>query len=101
MMNLAVELWPGGFKDNKKTIGQISLANVSGLRVYSNYIVCVEEDGRAKDFFFIRDHYRPDGAWVLYSRILKVVTGEDEREPVPEKYKHYEQAMLERMRDDS
>lgn len=100
MMNLEVELWPGGDKDNKKVVGQIALANVSGLRAYSNYVVAVLDDNGVR-WLYISDHYRPDGMWILYYRILDAIVNEENWQPVPEKYKRHQQAIAETLSVDS
>lgn len=100
MMNLTVDLWPGGFTDNKREMGRIALANVSHLYDVSNYVVAVEDQYGIK-FMFIKGHKRGDGFWVLYVHILKMLVGDIEWVDVPEKYSEYLTVLPERMHADS
>jgi hypothetical protein len=79
MIQVNVEIWPGGFREARRTIAQMRIANVSDLAAVSDYRVLMTEDGTTpsgkpatKRAFDVRGHLRDDGVWALIAKALAV-----------------------------
>lgn len=77
MLVITAEIWPGGDETNRHAIGEIRIANESGLTDDSNYSVTLSQRGDpisgAPAFhseLMVFGHRRADGAWALVRAIL-------------------------------
>jgi hypothetical protein len=97
MLVVKVEVWPGGDFDRAFEISRIGIANVSGLRQYSDYEVTAMM-GRDRDEQVMRvevkNHHR-DAGWVPLVR--RTMTGIFLREELG-RVVPYDDPVAERMR---
>lgn len=91
MLVITAELWPGGDKTRKRTIGEMLIANESELAPVSSYSVAIFQaadpgSGAAawRSALVVDGHRRADGAWALVRAILDQTlsaTGSDPSTP--------------------
>ena len=77
MIRVTIELYPGGDASRAETIGQIDIANVSGLARTSSYDCKVDATGcpamnipPVKARFAVHGHRRDEGVLKLLYRVL-------------------------------
>jgi hypothetical protein len=77
MLVITAEIWPGGHEGYKHKIGEITIANVSGLADVSSYSVAITQTGdpisgapALQAELIVEGHRRADGAWALVRTIL-------------------------------
>jgi hypothetical protein len=75
MIQVLVEIFPGGFSDARRTLGIMHIANVSDLAPRSDYEVRVSESanplagtGLRRCNVQVRDHDRHQSVWALIAR---------------------------------
>lgn len=87
MLVVKVEVWPGGESDRAFEISRIGIANVSGLRRYSDYeVTALLERDRDEQVMRIRvtDHEREAGWVPLVRRTMTgIFLGEEPGREVP------------------
>ena len=77
MLKVTVEVWPGGSKEQRYTIGTAYICNDgTGHDRVGNYEAtitgCPSEDGRqSTDTVYVQDFDRTQGAWELLTEILE------------------------------
>ena len=73
MLVVKVEIWPGGEKAARRTLGQLQIWNVSDLAPVSDYKVReLNQDGKAiGQIWDVKQHIRELGFWELVTRALE------------------------------
>lgn len=72
MVVVKVELWPGGYEENKREIGRMTITNTGeGTSERGNYDVKVKHSGKTGS---VKNYARKrDSVWVLVARALASV----------------------------
>lgn len=70
MMRITVEIWPGGDKEQARTIGELDIWNKSELASVSDYGYALDAEGLVVKGE-VRRHVRSDGWVPLLERVLK------------------------------
>jgi hypothetical protein len=60
MIRVTVEIFPGGYAENRRTIGLMDIANLSDLARRSDYKIDVAESART---VYLRNHDRNQSVW--------------------------------------
>jgi hypothetical protein len=80
MLVLRLEIWPGGSRDLRRTIGEVRIANVTDLAPVSDYELTFTPHNDAGQPLVskhrhaeVRGHERSDGAWSLVGKALRAL----------------------------
>jgi len=95
MLVITAELWPGGDKTRRRTIGEMLIANDSELAPVSSYSVAIFQaadpgSGAAawRSTLVVDRHCRADGVWALVCAILDQALSATGSDPSPTKKGH-------------
>jgi hypothetical protein len=77
MLVVTVEIWPGGDLSGRRTLGQMQIANESGLANVSDYSVAIYQEPSDRlnvegfdQRLAVTGHARSNGPWKLVYRAL-------------------------------
>ena len=77
MLRVTIELVPGGDERSRRSVGSMTIGNISGLADIGDYVVSVTEGhnpltGAAPldRRFVVRGHPRPQSVWMLVKRAI-------------------------------
>jgi hypothetical protein len=77
MLVVKFEIWPGGNKNASREIGQLEISNISQhiieIGSKSDYVCALDMPAASRFTFFVRDHVRSDGLWVLAKRAIELI----------------------------
>lgn len=80
MMQVTIDIVPGGMEEGRRTIHKFYVGNVSGLSDVSDYVVYDRDPriGTPAPIAAVLDHLRADGAVELTRRVMRAVSNSPE-----------------------
>jgi hypothetical protein len=82
MIKVTVEILPGGFTGNRRTLGLMHVANISDLADRSDYEARIAESANPLTgtaprtcHVFVRDHDRRQSVWILIGAAIQAMEG--------------------------
>lgn len=80
MMQVTIDIVPGGMEEGRRTIHKFYVGNVSGLSDVSDYVVYDKDPrkGTERPVAAVLGHARSDGAVELARKVMRAVEGSPE-----------------------